>query len=176
MNIRKVKRDGNDYSLSVPLSILPGLNADFDGDILNIIGMVDKSIAYMFRKFDPIRRMIISRDSGLLNEYFSITKGQLIDLLFFCTLGKMENDEPETFPVLDNDDKTGTITYGEPKVTDFINYGKEDVLSIVYSIENKSEHPLAKAIIDYAKKNDVQQVEIKDYKSGEIDPSEYIEV
>ena len=32
MNIRKVKRDGNDYSLSVPLSILPGLNADFDGD------------------------------------------------------------------------------------------------------------------------------------------------
>lgn len=64
-------------------------------------------------------------------------------------------------------DKTGTITYGEPKVTDFINYGNEDVLSIVYSIENKSEHPLAKAIIDYAKKNDVQQVEIKDYKSVE---------
>lgn len=64
-------------------------------------------------------------------------------------------------------DKTGTITYGEPNVTDFINYGKEDVLSIVYSIENKSEHPLAKAIIDYAKKNDVQQVEIKDYKSVE---------
>lgn len=64
-------------------------------------------------------------------------------------------------------DKTGTITYGEPKVTDFINYVKEDVLSIVYSIENKSEHPLAKAIIDYAKKNDVQQVEIKDYKSVE---------
>lgn len=64
-------------------------------------------------------------------------------------------------------DKTGTITYGEPNVTDFINYGKEDVLSIVYSIENKSEHPLAKAIIDYAKKNDVQQVEIKDYKSIE---------
>lgn len=64
-------------------------------------------------------------------------------------------------------DKTGTITYGEPNVTDFINYGKEDVLSIVYSIENKSEHPLAKAIIDYAKKNDVQQVEIKNYKSVE---------
>ena len=84
------------------------------------------------RKFDPIRRMIISRDSGLLNEYFSITKGQLIDLLFFCTLGKMENDEPETFPVLDNDDKT----------------------KVIYVTEDK----------------------IKDYKSGEIDPSEYIEV
>lgn len=79
------------------------MNADFDGDILNLIGMVDKSVAYMFRKFDPIRRMIISRDSGLLNEYFSITKGQLIDLSYFCTIGPMENDEPETYPVLDND-------------------------------------------------------------------------
>ena len=67
--------------------------------ILNIIGMVDESISYMFRKFDPIRRMIISRDSGMLNDYFSITKGQLIDLNFFCTMGEMENDEPETFPV-----------------------------------------------------------------------------
>lgn len=54
------------------------------------------------RKFDPIKRMIISRDSGLLNEYFSITKGQLIDLSFFCTMGKMENDQVETYPVLDD--------------------------------------------------------------------------
>ena len=32
MKIRRVKPDGNDFILSVPLSILPGLNADFDGD------------------------------------------------------------------------------------------------------------------------------------------------
>lgn len=61
--------------------------------------MVDKSISYMFRKFDPIRRMIISRDSGMLNDYFSITKGQLIDLNFFCTMGKKDNDEEQTYPV-----------------------------------------------------------------------------
>ena len=75
--------------------------------ILNIIGMVDESISYMFRKFDPIRRMIISRDSGMLNDYFSITKGQLIDLNFFCTMEDMENDEPETFPV----ESKGEIKY-----------------------------------------------------------------
>ena len=63
----------------------------------------------MFRKFDPIRRMIISRDSGLINEYFSINKGQLIDLYYFCTLGAMENDEPQTYPV--KDDETGEIIY-----------------------------------------------------------------
>ena len=63
MNIRKVKRDGNDYSLSVPLSILPGLNADFDGDILNIIGMVDKSIAYMFRILWTYKTSLIAGNS-----------------------------------------------------------------------------------------------------------------
>lgn len=40
----------------------------------------------MFRKFDPVKRMIISRDTGLLNEYFAIEKGQLIDLYYFATL------------------------------------------------------------------------------------------
>jgi len=75
---------------------LPGLNADFDGDILNIIGIMDKSFVYMFRKFNPIERMIVDRDSGMLNDYFTITKGQLIDLHYFCTIGKTENDQPET--------------------------------------------------------------------------------
>ena len=55
------------------------------GDILNIIGLLTKELVYMFRKFDPITRMIISRDTGLLNEYFTVTKGQLIDLYYFCT-------------------------------------------------------------------------------------------
>ena len=96
MKIRKIKHDANDYCLSVPLSILPGLNADFDGDILNIIGLMDRSLVYMFRKFEPITRMIINRDSGLLNNYFTITKGQLIDLYYFCTIGATENDQPES--------------------------------------------------------------------------------
>lgn len=68
----------------------------------------------MFRKFDPIRRMIISRDSGLLNDYFSITKGQLIDLYYFCTMSEMENDEEETYPVL-IDDKVEWVTMEEIK-------------------------------------------------------------
>ena len=47
-------------------------------------------------------------------------------------------------------DKTGTITKGEPEVTDIIEK-KSDFLSIAYSIENSSEHPLAKAVVSYAK-------------------------
>lgn len=101
----------------------------FDGDILNLIAMVDKSIAQIFRKFDPIRRMIISRDSGLLNEYFTIVKGQLIDLYYFCTIGEMENDEPETYPVRDNE--SNEIIWVEEK--DIKNYksGKIDLDEVI---------------------------------------------
>lgn len=76
--------------------------------ILNIIGILDASIAHMFRKFEPVKRMIISRDNSMLNDYFSITKDQLIDLNFFCTMGKMDNDTEETFPVKDS---SGVVKY-----------------------------------------------------------------
>lgn len=47
-------------------------------------------------------------------------------------------------------DKTGTITNGHPTVVNFISFN-DKTLSYVYSLENMSEHPLASAIIDYAK-------------------------
>ena len=97
MRIRKIKPTSDDYCLSVPLSILPGLNADFDGDILNIIALLDKSLVYMFRKFDPISRMIIDSDTGLLNDYFMIRKDQKIVLYHFCTIGATPNDQPEEY-------------------------------------------------------------------------------
>ena len=97
MKIRKIKHDNNDYCLSVPLSILPGLNADFDGDILNIIGLVDRALQKMYRKYDPVSRMLTDRDSGLLNNYFVINKDQLINLSMFATMGASPNDRPETY-------------------------------------------------------------------------------
>ena len=45
-------------------------------------------------------------------------------------------------------DKTGTITYGKPVVTDFD--GDTHTLQLLASAEYASEHPLAKAIVDYA--------------------------
>jgi len=97
MKIRKIKHDNNDYCLSVPLSILPGLNADFDGDILNIIGLVDRAFQKMYRKYDPVSRMLTDRDSGLLNNYFVINKDQLINLSNFASMGASPNDRPETY-------------------------------------------------------------------------------
>ena len=52
-------------------------------------------------------------------------------------------------------DKTGTLTKGEPEVTDFITDGmaKAEVLRLVAAIERESEHPLAKAVVTYAEEN-----------------------
>ncbi len=51
-------------------------------------------------------------------------------------------------------DKTGTITNGDPRVTDIIpaeGISEEDLLVMAYTLEVKSEHPLAKAIVTYVK-------------------------
>ncbi len=60
-------------------------------------------------------------------------------------------------------DKTGTITNGIPIVTDF--EGDKEALDILYSLENKSEHPLAKAIIDYARSENASLHEVQNFKS-----------
>ncbi|MBR6392784.1 MAG: metal-transporting ATPase, partial [Eubacterium sp.] len=61
----------------------------------------------------------------------------------------------------------GTITKGEPQVTDIIpnKITKEQLLSLAFSLEEKSEHPLAKAVVGYAKENGAQLFESTDYKT-----------
>lgn len=62
-------------------------------------------------------------------------------------------------------DKTGTITNGTPVVTDVINTGNADeLMRIAYSLEKLSEHPLSKAIVEYACKNDIESFEITDFE------------
>ena len=46
-------------------------------------------------------------------------------------------------------DKTGTLTHGTPKVVEVISDNPEEMLKLLASLESKSEHPLAKAIVNY---------------------------
>lgn len=65
-------------------------------------------------------------------------------------------------------DKTGTITSGEPKVTDIITmngYSEEELLSEAASLERKSEHPLARAIIKKADDLGIQTREVTDFEA-----------
>ena len=60
-------------------------------------------------------------------------------------------------------DKTGTITEGKPSVTD-VYKTSEDLLSVAYALEYKSEHPLAKAINEYCEKNGVELLPSQEFK------------
>ena len=63
-------------------------------------------------------------------------------------------------------DKTGTITRGKPVVTDVVSDIDEDeLLSIAYSIENNSSHPLALAVINYAKERNIQLKDIQEFET-----------
>lgn len=63
-------------------------------------------------------------------------------------------------------DKTGTITKGEPAVTDVLPFtDKNDLLKIAYALENESEHPLAKAVVKFAKENDAELISATEFKS-----------
>ena len=65
-------------------------------------------------------------------------------------------------------DKTGTITSGEPKVTDLLpaeGVSEEELLSLAYALERKSEHPLAKAILALAEEREIEAGEVKDFQA-----------
>ena len=65
-------------------------------------------------------------------------------------------------------DKTGTLTKGKLSVSKIYNYSETsnvDVIKIVASIENKSEHPIARGIVNYASENGVKLEEISEFKN-----------
>lgn len=64
-------------------------------------------------------------------------------------------------------DKTGTITQGIPKVTDVIPIGcsEDELVLYAFSLEHKSEHPLAKAIVDYANERKIVPLDVTDFKA-----------
>lgn len=63
-------------------------------------------------------------------------------------------------------DKTGTVTLGQPKVTDIVpcdNISDDELLSVAYALEKKSEHPLAKAITDAAQQKNISLKETEEF-------------
>ena len=65
-------------------------------------------------------------------------------------------------------DKTGTLTIGNPKVadTEFYTDNQYEVLKYLASVENESDHPLAKAIVEYAGNTELYTVEKTDVVKG----------
>ena len=65
-------------------------------------------------------------------------------------------------------DKTGTITTGIMQVTDIIpleSVDRDELIKVAYALEAKSEHPISKAIIEYAKANKVELLETSEFEA-----------
>ncbi|MCI8641200.1 MAG: copper-translocating P-type ATPase [Clostridia bacterium] len=81
-------------------------------------------------------------------------------------------------------DKTGTLTNGELTISKIYNYSdieEKEIIKKVASIENKSEHPIARAIVNYAKKQNINFQEIAEFKAipgygvySKIEENEYL--
>ena len=85
--------------------------------------------------------------------------------ILFKTASSLEEAGKTQIVVLD---KTGTITTGVMKVTEIFpaeGIDKKELLSVAYSLEAKSEHPISKAIADYAKENSVEPKETTDFEA-----------
>ena len=65
-------------------------------------------------------------------------------------------------------DKTGTITSGEPRVTDIIpapGYGEDELLRLAAALEQKSEHPLARAVLRETGERKIAAAEVSDFRA-----------
>ena len=84
--------------------------------------------------------------------------------ILFKTAVSLEETGKANIVVLD---KTGTITKGKPKVTDIvpINSTENELMSIAYTLELKSEHPLAKAVVEKGNDLNVSSMDITDFKA-----------
>ena len=85
--------------------------------------------------------------------------------IMFKTASSLEETGRMNTVVLD---KTGTITKGEPKVTDVIpnqGFSEEKLIRLAYALEKKSEHPLAKAIVVYAETQNITAKEVAEFKA-----------
>ncbi|MDD6194325.1 MAG: heavy metal translocating P-type ATPase [Lachnospiraceae bacterium] len=83
--------------------------------------------------------------------------------ILFKTATALEAAGKTAYVVLD---KTGTITKGEPKVTDVIPFGEEkeeELLELALSLEKMSEHPLGKAVVEYAVDRGISAGEVQGF-------------
>ncbi len=84
--------------------------------------------------------------------------------ILFKTAVSLENAGKAQIVALD---KTGTITKGEPVVTDIVpskDFDGKELLKLAYSLEEKSEHPLARAIIERGNKEKLSAYNVNDFK------------
>lgn len=79
--------EDGDYTMSIPISILDPMNADFDGDMLINIRLVEDEIEEAYwRGFNPRKNLYISNNDGMFNGEMMLNKEQLVGLYEFANI------------------------------------------------------------------------------------------
>jgi heavy metal translocating P-type ATPase len=135
--------------------------ADSYSGIFTIVTLLITGFAYVYSGFDLIRALavlaiatpcplIIATPIALLGGVNASSKKHII-VKKLAALEVLARAQAIIF------DKTGTITLGKPRVSQFKNltknYSDKEILAISESIERNSLHPLAKAVVTFAKEN-----------------------
>ena len=123
--------------------------------------------AYVYAFVNAVAVLIIACPCALglatpMSVMVGIGKGAQSGVLIKNAEALEEMNKIDTLVV----DKTGTITEGKPSVEKVValeNSSEEEIIKFSASLNQQSEHPLAKATQDYAKKKKVQLVELKDF-------------
>jgi hypothetical protein len=84
VSVSGIIEDITDLTVSMPLTILKIFGADFDGDVLADIPIMDQTFADKLEKYYSPERLIISVNTGLYNRRISLIKDQLVGLYSFC--------------------------------------------------------------------------------------------
>lgn len=95
LRIAYVKKPEEKETMMLPSTILRGLNADYDGDVLNLLALITKEIQYLFRKFDPKRRYMLSRIGEGIDTKFGLTSTDITNLYHFATMEFPEAKEDD---------------------------------------------------------------------------------
>ncbi|MBI4993722.1 copper-translocating P-type ATPase [Candidatus Wolfebacteria bacterium] len=122
---------------------------NFQMALMNMIGVLIIACPCALGLATPIAIMVSTGNAAkkgiLVKDAESLEIGRKVDTIVF--------------------DKTGTLTKGKPALVDIINLTNENILQIAGSLETKSEHPLARAILEEAKKQSIEFLEVKNFQA-----------
>ena len=113
-----------------------------------VIGMIPEGLYLLASVAMAVSAMRLAKQKVLLHDMKSIETLARVNVL--CV------------------DKTGTITTGQPKVTDILpvdGISEQELLETAFSLEKKSEHPLAKAIVEYGDEKKFTVPVVEDFQA-----------
>jgi DNA-directed RNA polymerase beta' subunit len=106
LKVTSIHTDIHNLTMKISLNILQSMNADFDGDALNDVALIEQNMADMFEKYYNPERMILSVSSGNFNRKCNLIKDQLCGIWSFCNddddVEDTMNDPDDGFTICDN--------------------------------------------------------------------------